>query len=86
MKNAIVMPENERLAWQVVLMHGVHLFNYKMINSLVVSKNNDVILSNTAECRKQFFMQKHPHLKEVKDLEWNRYGYTVSEERVSLRQ
>src|SRR5665213_2965831 len=74
MQNAITMPENERLAWQVVLMHGVKFFDYKMIDSLVLSKNHDAILRSTAECRKQFIMQRHPHLKEVKDLEWNSYG------------
>lgn len=74
MENATTMSVNERLAWQIVLMHGVALFNYEMIDSLVVSKNHDAILRSTAECRKQFFMQKHPHFKEVNDLEWNTYG------------
>lgn len=78
MENTITMPANERLAWQIVLMHGVKWFNYRMIDSLVVSKNHDAILRSTAECRKQFFMQKHPHLKEKKDLEWNIYGTTCA--------
>lgn len=74
MENAITMPENTRLAWQIVLMHGVPLFNHAMIDSLVVSKNHDAILLSTAECRKQFFMQKYRYLKEVEGLEWNIYG------------
>jgi hypothetical protein len=78
MQNAITMPEKTRLVWQIVLMHGVDLFNYKMIDSLVVSKNHDAILRSTADCRKQFFMQKNKHLKEIKDLEWNIYGTTCA--------
>src|SRR5438445_72361 len=74
MKNSIAMPANECLAWQIVLTHGVNLFDYTMIDSLVVSKNHDAILHNTAEWRKQFFMQRHEHLKTIKDLEWNCYG------------
>jgi hypothetical protein len=66
---------NTITTWQIILSHGIKFFDYTMINSLIVSKSHDVILQQTANVRKQYFLRKKPYLQRIhKDLEWNRYG------------
>jgi len=72
------VPNNDdTVVWQVVLTHGVKLFDHTMINSLIVSKKQDAILRdhNIVNLRKKHFLYAKPYLQLVKEtLEWNSYG------------
>jgi len=73
--------ETDKLAWNIILTHGVSLFDGKMISTLArVSRDYDTILCQTAECRKNYFIEHDENLKAIKDtvgiadIVWHKYG------------
>lgn len=71
MDNGLVV-DDQSLAWEAVLSHGVKWFDYIMISKLAaVSKDHDTYLRNTAHCRKEYLIKR---LNLPEDVEWHRYG------------
>jgi hypothetical protein len=81
MQVLVLSTDNEDVAWNIILTHGVSLFDGKMISTLArVSKNYDTILRQTAEYKKQYFIESDNCLKKIKNtiglegIEWHKYG------------
>ena len=72
----IVGEQNKRdLAWEIILKHGIALFDYTMVRSLAVNKVMDEILRRTTEMRKKY-VEMHAFLVDnsVHYCEWSGYG------------
>lgn len=70
------IPDKQMIAWEIILGHGVKWFNYRMIHSLVLNKQHDKLLRDTAQYRKTYLC-KQLHLKSD-NLIWHKYGAMCS--------
>lgn len=69
------------VAWNIILTHGVPLFNAYMIAALTkVSKEHHKIVANTTQARKEYWMEYDNFVKEITDknarasIIWDTYG------------
>lgn len=80
MNNPVVI-DDISIAWSVLLEcgTGAGLFNFAMINSLIVSKNHTMLLLRTAQLRKNYLLSKI-NSNEIKDgFLWNQWGSMCAE-------